>query len=45
MVKEFGRIGRIRFRGTPKFKRAEIRAGAVGKMPQPLRAPLEAMNM
>lgn len=38
-------MARVRFHGVPGFKRAEIRAGAVGRMPQHIGAPLEGMNL
>lgn len=37
-MKKLGKMARIRFQGTPNCKTA------VGKMPQPIRAPLEVMN-
>lgn len=43
--KRLGKIARIRSQGTPNLKTAEIGAGVLGKMPQPIRAPLEVMNM
>lgn len=43
--KKLGRMVRSRLPGSPDFKAAEIRAGAVGKMPQPGRAPLGVMNV
>lgn len=42
--KRFGKMVRIWIQGTPKLKTAETRDG-VGKMPQPVRAPLEVMDM
>lgn len=43
--KRFGKMARIRIQGTPNLKTAEIGAGGVGRMPQPIRAPSEVMNM
>lgn len=43
--KRLGKMARIRIQGTPNLKTAEIGAGGVGRTPQPIRAPLEVMNM